>query len=295
MKVSPHPDPLRASSYYPPRAKWGAKLARPARHWGSKFERLARRLPAPQALCRHAVCLLAPGVSFSLGGWRGLGLCILAGWLAALVLYLVCLGSSVANWAIMLMIAAHTASVAHRFQPWLLQQRLPAQIGIGMSLFAVVSFFVYVPARDGFERYVATPLPAAGRVVVVDPRVRPGSIQRGDWLAYRIEGSYANGVQIRAGFGFGPVLAVPGDRVAFGERVFRVNDTVGLRLTHMPRMGELVIAPERWLVWPDVDVSMHGVDEDVAVQAVLNVALPRRSDLVGQPYRHWFFRKQSAP
>jgi hypothetical protein len=56
----------------------------------------------------------------------------------------------------------------------------------------------------------AAPLPTAKRVLVLNPQTRPVSIERGDWLAYRIPGSYAGGVQVRDGLGFGPVLAVRG-------------------------------------------------------------------------------------
>lgn len=105
----------------------------------------------------------------------------------------------------------------------------------------------------------------------------------------------ARGVQVRRGYGLGPVLAVPGDHVAFGERTVRVNGATRARLAHMPRAGDLVIGADQWLVWPEIDVSLHGVTEDTAAEAVLKAALPMRDDLVGKPYKHWFFREQNTP
>ena len=179
-----------------------------------------RRLRGLRTFGREVVCLLVPGVSFCLAGWPRLGLCILAGWVAALALYAVGVGLPTANWAFMLLITAHAASVARHFQPWLVQKPLRTRMATGTLLFLAVSLLVYAPARQWFERHVATPLPVGTSTLLVDPRVHPASIQRGDWLAYRIEGSYAHGVQVRRGYGFGPVLAMPGDRVAFGERTF---------------------------------------------------------------------------
>jgi hypothetical protein len=83
--------------------------------------------------------------------------------------------------------------------------------------------------------------------------------------------------------------------VTFGETVFRVNGTVRARLVHMPRTGELVIPPKQWLVWPEVGVSMYGVSEDSSAQAMLKIALAPQEDVVGKPFKRWFFRKQTAP
>jgi hypothetical protein len=238
------------------------------------------------------VCLLVPGLSFHLSGWRKLGQGILAGWLGALAVYVVCLGLPVANWAFMLLISAHTASVSQRLQPWLVQHRLHVQIGVGLALFLAVALLVYAPARQGFERYVATPLPLPTGLLVVNPRVRPASIHRGDWLAYRIAGSYADGVSIRAGFGCGPVLAVPGDRVSFDDGVFRVNGAASPRRPHMPGEGEFVLPQKQWLVWPEIDVGGHGGTEATLVEAMLSLARVNEKDLVGGPYKRWWFRKQ---
>lgn len=242
-----------------------------------------------------ALCILVPGLSFYLAGWRKVGQGILVGWLAAMLVFLTCLGLPIANWAFMFLISAHATSISQRFHPWLVQHHLITQIAFGIILFVAVGFLVYMPARAWFEQHIATPLPTSKRVLVSNPRMRPASIQRGDWLAYRITGSYAGGVQVRDGLGFGPVLAVPGDRVTFGEKAFRVNNTVLARPAHMPRTGELVIAPKQWLVWPDVGVSMYGVSEDASAQAMLKIALAPQEDVVGKPFKRWFFRKQTVP
>lgn len=299
-------DTAWSSAYYPPRAGWRASLSRPARAGVRKLEAFARRLPAPTAVAWDALCIVVPGLSFYLAGWRRVGQGIFVGWVVALLVYIVCLGLPVASWAFMLLITAHTASISQRFQTWLTQQRLLTQLALGLILFGAISFLVYVPARNWFEAHLATPLPTGKRVLVMNPRIRPTSIQRGDWLAYRIEGGYragihqpgggyVPGVNVRGGFGFGPVLAVPGDRVKFGEKYFRVNDSFRVRLANMPQSGELVVSPNQWLVWPEVGVSMYGVGREVAEQAMLNIALARKDNLTGKPYQRWFFRKQTIP
>lgn len=284
-----------SSAYYPPRAGWRASLSRPARAGVRKLEALARRLPAPTAVAWDTLCIVVPGLSFYLAGWRKVGQGIFVGWVVALLVYIVWLGFPIANWAFMLLLMAHTTSISQRFQTWLTRQRLLTQLALGLMLFGAVGFLVYVPARNWFEQHVAAPLPTGKWMLVMNPRIGPAAIQRGDWLAYRIEGGYGGGVQVRNGLGFGPVLAVPGDRVTFGEKAFRVNDTLHVRLVDMPRTGELVIRPNQWLVWPEVGVSMYGVGREVAEQPMLNIALATRENVVGKPYQRWFFRKQTIP
>jgi hypothetical protein len=238
---------------------------------------------------------LVPGWSFYLAGWQKVGWCLFAGYLGAAVVCVAELGRPAANWAFMFIISAHTASVSQRSQQWLAEQRLIIQMAVGMILFTAISLLVYVPARGWFERHIAKPLPTDRGVLVLDARTRPASIQRGDWLAYRIDGGYADGTWIRDGYGFGPVLALPGDRVTFEEKTFRVNGTAHTRLPQMPRRGELVISQKQWLVWPHVTINMHGMAESAVEQAVLKVAVAKQEDLVGRPFKRWFFRKQTGP
>lgn len=280
------------SPYYPPRAGWGTSFSRPTQAWWRKFQALNRRLPAPAAVAQDALCILMPGMSFYLAGWRKLGKCIFAGCVIALLVFLAELGRPAANWAFMLLLSAHTASVSQRFQPRMAERPLMAQMGFGLIIFTAISVMFYLPARELFQQHVATPLPTARGLLVLNARTRPASVERGDLLAYRIEGSYANSVQVRDGYGFGPVLAIPGDHVTFEENLWRVNGVVRARLAHMPRTGELVISQKQWLVWPEVGVTMHGMSEDVTAQGMLKLALVNQDQVVGKPFKRWFFRKQ---
>jgi len=291
----PMPDPVLASSYYPPRAGWRAGLVRPLQGPVRRFEALVRRLPGWHPAIREALCLGVPGVSFYLSGWRKVGVGVCAGWVAALAAYVFFLGYPAANLAFMALIMAHTASVSQRFQPWPLQHRLATQVGLGVLLFLGVSGLVYAPARQGFERSVATPLPASVGIVIVNPRAALASVQRGDWLAYRIASTYAGGIAVRSGFGFGPVLAVPGDRVTFAEDSCHVNDTRQPRHPYMPQSGGLTVGPRQWFVWPEVEVNAYGGSAGAVAEALLGVALVSEPDVAGRPYRRWFFRKQTIP
>ena len=52
--------------------------------------------------------------------------------------------------------------------------------------------------------------------------------------------------------GFGPVLAVPGDRVEFSTKAFSVNGVPQPLLPHMPAGGKLVVPENHWFIWPNL-------------------------------------------
>jgi len=252
-------------------------------------------LPAARTLVKTCLGLVVPGLSFHFAGHRLLAKCVGAGCGVAVLVFLVWLGFPAANWTFMLIISAHVASVSQQIQPLMQTRRLATQIILGMVLFAAMSLLIYLPARNWFYEHAAMPLQTRGNVIVLDPRVGPDAIKCGDNVAYRIEGGYANGVVVRAGYGYGPVLAVPGDRVAFTANNCRVNGAPKPRLAHMPEAGELVVPEKCWFIWPDLDIYVHGVSEETVAQGMLKVALVDQNDFVGQLFKRWFFRKQISP
>ena len=78
------------------------------------------------------------------------------------------------------------------------------------------------------------PLRVGNQVVIVSTRLAPGSVKRGDWVAYRIHETVGDHVYVANGLGFGRVQAVAGDRVEFTPRGWRVNDQEFPRRTYMP-------------------------------------------------------------
>ena len=46
---------------------------------------------------------------------------------------------------------------------------------------------------------------------------------------------------------------------------------------------------------PEIEVAYFHAHERISEPYLLNVALAKQDDLVGKPFKRWFFRKQSVP
>lgn len=293
MKTRPE---TAGPAYYPPRAG----RFRPRFGLARRFRRFfADRIVIPQGLhpwWPFLLGLLVPGYAFFRAGRRRLAQGVIAVSVAALAVFLVWLGRPAADWAFLLLISAHVFSASYALQPVLQLSRLVWRMLAGVLLFTALSLLVYVPARNGFYRQVAMPLQMPQGVVVINPRVNLQTLRRGDWLAYQISGEISfRAVWVSAGYGFGPVLALPGDHVVFARDYFAVNGVRQARRAHMPVTGELLVPGKSWLVWPEMDIRNPGVSEDAVAQAMLRLAQVAPEQMVGRPYGRWFFRRQIAP
>lgn len=289
------PPTTLSSPYYPPRAGVRSRVTLPVQAGWRRFRRLAGCIPTASTIGQEAQALLVPGRVYVLAGWPRLGRTLTALWVMALLVFLSELGRPAADWAFMALLSIHTASVSQRFQAHLAGRRLSTQMLIGMGIFAVVALLVYLPVRRLFETRIVMPLRTSHGLVVVKAHSAAGAIRRDDWLAYRIDARWGGGLVVNEGVGFGPVLALPGDRVEFDERGCRVNGVARPRLPYMPGGGSLTLARNQWLVWPQVRVSIHGVPEDAAAQAMLKIAIVEPEAIIGRPFKRWFFRKQVLP
>jgi hypothetical protein len=92
--------------------------------------------------------------------------------------------------------------------------------------------------------------------------------------------------------GFGPVLAVPGDRVEFSEKTFLVNGVPQPLMPHMPAGGSLVVAENRWFIWPSFSISGQGNEARIS-ELMMSAATVSQEQLVGKPFKRWFWRKQT--
>ena len=100
-------------------------------------------------------------------------------------------------------------------------------------------------------------------------------------------------IWLQAGFSWGPVLAVAGDRVTFSTNSFSVNGAAQPLRPHMPAGGELVVPEKHWFVWPELDINGHGNYGEANLSAVmLQLATVSEVTFVGKPFRHWFWRRQ---
>jgi hypothetical protein len=141
-----------------------------------------------------------------------------------------------------------------------------------------------------------------GHVIVMEKFISPGRIQRGDWIMYSLQGlstgepHRGGAVWVRAGYGWGPVLAVAGDRVTFSTNSFSVNGIKQPLLPHMPQGGTLVVPEKHWFIWPELDISVHGnVGEGAISGAMMQLAMVSENQFAGKPLHRWFWREQILP
>ena len=103
-------------------------------------------------------------------------------------------------------------------------------------------------------------------------------------------------VDVANGLGFGQVQAVPGGRVAFTPRSFQVNDQVFPRRSYIPVQETWVVPEKHWFIWPDSIISISGNPRTEAVAKMMReVAMVPESEMVGKPFRRWFWRRQTLP
>jgi len=290
----PHSIPSSRSAYYPPRA---GRLRAPRRMvQAARAVRCLERihLPSVHGLRRTLAAALIPGLAFHYSGprlvakiiWFALPLLVLA--------FLAGLGTFASEVAFTLIISAHVTSVSHLLRPLMIRNRLWLQLVFGVVLFVGASVLFYIPAREWFHNHVAMPLSVRGQTLVINPRADPASINRGDWVAYRIDDWTWNNIRVREGMGAGPALGLPGDRLVFGNGMVQVNGSVH-PLPGSSRELEPLDVPEFcWFIWPELDIANPGIAFRDVQQVIRGLALVDRERYVGRPYRWWFFRAQGT-
>jgi hypothetical protein len=97
-----------------------------------------------------------------------------------------------------------------------------------------------------------------GQVVIVHRQAPSAALQRGERVAYSFEGFAEHELVVRSGFGLGPVLALPGDRVLFTKSTIEINGIAQPRFALMPESGERIIPEKHWFVWPEFAIDAQG-------------------------------------
>jgi hypothetical protein len=280
------------SSYYPARAsKWGlAFRSYRLRRW-LHLDRLAE-LNSRRWLF-GTLSLFIPSLGFwSRWHWRIAGR-VSAGTIGLLGLFLIFLGTSVATIAFGLILAIHVTGVLIFFRDYLAQAQLGSRLVLIVILTLVLSLFLYRPAWTLLQTRLLMPLNVNGRTMVVNCMDNFRGMKRGDWVAFTVQDQRAGQLVMRAGYGASPVYGLPGDRVRFTRVACVVNGVPRERRPYMPDTGEIVVPREMWFVWPEYIVHYPGRANETAVTAmIMDEALVSRSDLVGRPFKRWFWRKQ---
>lgn len=232
-----------------------------------------------------------------------LGLSILAIYCVAVPVYFVRLGFREGNFAYGLILAAHATSIFYLLSHWLGRLELGAKIGLAFASLTTVWLMLYFPMVNYFQHHIAVPLLVRGQVVVMQPRLVPSKIKRGDRIMFDLketEIGQAHGgggaVWLRAGVGWGPVLALPGDQILFSTNSFSVNGVVQPLREHMPAGGEMLVPTNRWFVWPEFGITSHGNVSEANISAlIMQLATVSATQMTGKPYPTWFWRKQKIP
>jgi hypothetical protein len=294
--------PDEASPFYPPRAGWTSWFF----HFSNRVRRrlaLDRlRMPRRTNAKRHLAAFVVPGLAVYLRGPRLWGQAALWACGMLLLFYFAWLGHPAANLAFGLLLSIHATGFVYYCNPLMAERPFRARLTFTFLVLLAMTLALYWPARGLIQNRLLTPLNVDGRIIVVQ-RVSPvHAIQRGEWVAYSLGGSFGgeahNGGAVWAlgGAGLGPVLAVGGDQVSFSADGFTVNGFSRLRLPHMPADGAWQVPEKHWFIWPNLAISGHGnVNEQTISSTYLALADVAPDQILGQPLRHWFWREQTLP
>jgi hypothetical protein len=281
------------SSYYPPRARWYSPLLLLAAGLQRHLALDRIRMPTGVPFFRAVASLGVPGLGFYLRGPRLWGLAAMGFAALMALVFIVGLGYLVGNVAFGLLLSTHVSSVIYVFDPWLAGARFRVRLSFSFILLFVLGALVYMPVRNLIQEQWLMPLRVKGRVVIVQRVAMPSALPRGAWIAYTTDSARGQGLYALDGFGLGPVLAVPGDRVRFTKAALEVNGVPQPLQDYMPQVGEWVVPQKHWFVWPEVAISGHGnMPADVISTTLLQMGTIPEYRFVGRPFKRWFGRRQ---
>ena len=280
------------SAFYPPRARWYSPLL-------SASARLRRRLamdhihlPSGVSPGGSLASVLFPGVAFYVCGLRLWGKIALASSAILLFLNVLWFGSRAANLAFGLLLSLHASGLGFLLEKMLPAPRLRTKLILAAALLALLACGLYLPARTFVQNRWFLPLRLKGQLIIVRRESPPGTLRRGDVIAYSFEGVNWPGIIVHAGYGLGPVLALPGDRVRFTQTTFEVNGQAQPRLGLMPQSGEVTVSERHWFVWPNFDMYGHGNVVDKVPETLLNLGMVSEREFLGRPCHRWLWHQQ---
>jgi hypothetical protein len=288
-----------ASPYYPPRARWYSPLFS---FGGTIRRRLALdriHLPREMTLVGLVASFLVPGLAVYIRGPRLWGKAALVGCGLLFLLFIAWFGHPAGNFAFGLLLSIHISGFVYYCSPLLLNAPFRSRLLFTLLTMMVLGLLIYLPIRNVILYHWLVPLRVRGNVVIVHRLDAPHDIKRGDWVMYSQKsvemGEAHNGgaIWVRAGFGWGPVLAVGGDRVEFSTNAFRVNGEAQPLLPHMPNSGTLIVPEKHWFIWPELDINGHGNVGEANISAtMLQMAIVSQEQFIGKPFKRWLWRRQ---
>jgi hypothetical protein len=288
------------SPYYPPRARWYSLLFYLG---GAVRRRLALdriHLPREMTFGGLIAGFLVPGIAVYIRGPRLWGKAALVSCGLLLFLFIAWFGHPAGNFAFGLLLSIHTTGFVYYCSPLLQQEQLRSRLFFTLLALLALGLLIYLPIRSIIQQHWVTPLRVGENVVIVHRLGAPHDIKRGDWVMYSLgeasegEAHQGGAVQVQAGFGWGPVLAVAGDRVVFSSNAFMVNGEARPLLPHMPSSGEVVVPEKHWFIWPSYSISGAGNENRIS-STMLQLATVPENQFVGKPFKRWLWRRQITP
>lgn len=283
-----------SSPYYPPRAGWTRRVYSAVHFWRRRLH--LERLSIPRLAVtpsRSILALLLPGYSFWDAGWKVAGRLVACAWVMAGLVFVVALGYPFSNLAFGMMISLHVSSILHLINRIAPGMQVLKRLVLSLAVLFVVAQVFYWSGLKWFEKHFFMPVQSHGKVYVIDCSPGKNSIRPGDLVNCRFEHVAVDGVYIHEGYSLSRVIAAPLDRVEFSRVDFRINGVASPRLPYMPTTGQWIVPKNAWLIWPSLDiVRRNNASEESIAQAVLNIATVSRQNVMGKPFRRWFWRRQ---
>ena len=288
LRPSPRPtfEPPRAGAL---RGAWSA--------WYAFLRRTHLRIPQvpivikPIGLTwRNVTVVLVPIFAWFVLGRSRFALCAAAAYAASAVAAILCLGWTAAGWAVGVMFSLHGLGIAEYFYSGKLWPRPDHRVAryVGVVLILALVYSVGSPRLIG---PFVVPLQTERGVLLINVWTPPDAAARDEILAFRAREWRSSNFVARGGTHLGVVFGKSGDVIAFHADTFSVNGRSHPRRPFMPRGGELTVPAQHTFTWP-LDLRREARNENEARDFARKAALVPDSDLVGRPFRRWFFRTQ---
>jgi hypothetical protein len=282
-----------SSSYYPPRAGRN-------RHFNHFGYAVRRRLHLEQlgltlktSPSHFALGLIMPGFSFRDAGWTTLGNATMLAWAVAALIFLIWLGYGVSTFAFGLMMSMHVSSILYLHNRSFPGMRVLKRLVFSLVLLLAVSQLVYASALKLCHNYLFVPLRVGEKVYVINRLPDAATLRRGDFVACYAEAASFDNIRIRDGYILDKVIAGPGDHLEFTRDGYAVNGVPSRSLPLMPGSGSTVLPQQTWLIWPSLETVVNvNVNPHSVSAAILQMAMIRREQVIGKPFKRWFWRKQ---
>jgi hypothetical protein len=199
--------------------------------------------------------------------------------------------------ALMTMLSIHAAGILRGEPSITLLRRCLRSV----AAFFVIATLIYTPLIRLMERHWFVALKVNDHVVCVRTGVKPIQVQRGDWIAYQLSdlglgrGHGWGDVVVNSGCTLGKVLGVAGDVLTFTPENVLVGGQEFARLPYMPTKGTVTVEAGIWFVWPQMNVDIHGMGNDVVSSTMMRLAKVDEKSYVGTAPERWLWRGQTLP